>query len=203
MAGSKKGRAVSWHVSAVGPARCQAGKGVPSPAAERDGEERKGTGTGRAERRPGGSHQAGRAPSSPQAGCALQPPHRPGIGVGRDDVLLNLAQNKQPSATGQNSQLVFLADREMVEPFSSGPFPDGRYSSVNPLSPGGSESLSWGCCQLPWGWGFSRLSCASQSSKVWHCQWVFCSYCVVRVSPWVLWLRDLLPQNLLLCQLWW
>lgn len=117
-------------------------KGRPQPRAERDGEERKGTGTGRAERRPGGSRQAGRAPSSPQAGCAPQPPHRPGIGVGRDDVLLNLAQNKQPSATGENSQLVFPADREMVEPFSSGPVPDRRYSSVNPLSPGGSESLS-------------------------------------------------------------
>lgn len=101
-------------------------KGRPQPRAEQDREERKGMGTGRAERRPGGSRQAGRAPGSPRAGCALQHPHGPGIRVGGDDVMLNLAQNKQPSVAGENRRLVFQADGEMVEPFSSGPAPDGR-----------------------------------------------------------------------------
>lgn len=96
----------------------------------------------------GGSDQVGRAPSDlPQAGCALQPSHGPGLGVGVDKALLNLAQNKQPPAAAENSRPVFQADREAVEPFSSGSIPAGRRSHINPLSPG--RSLFQGCHLLP------------------------------------------------------
>lgn len=124
-------------VSAVRPAGCQAGKGVPSLAWSGTGRKGKGWGQEGQSGAWGGSHQAGRAPGSSRAGCALQPPRGSALGVGGHDVLLNLAQNKQPSAAGENSRPVFQADGEMVEPFSSGPIPARRRSSINPLSPGG------------------------------------------------------------------
>jgi len=61
--------------------------------------------------------------------------------MGGNNTVLNLAQNKQPSATGENSRPAFQANEETVEPFSSGPIPTGRLSSINPLSLGGSGEL--------------------------------------------------------------
>lgn len=172
----------------------------PAPRrAGRGGEERDGDRKGRVAPG-GGSHQAGRAP---RAGCALQPPRGLGLGDGeggtRHDIQLNLAQNKQPSAAGENSRPVFQADRETVEPFFLWP----RSSSVNPLSPGGSGEPIPGSCWHPWARNFARLACALQGSEVWHCHQVSWFYYVNHRSPWMLWVRDLLPRVLLLSWGWW
>lgn len=148
--------------SAVGPGGCQAGKGVPSPAWSQT---RRGKGwghKGQSGARGGqGSHQVGECPASPRAGCAPQPHCRLESGAGGQRAgLLNLAQNKQPSAAGENSWPIFQADREMVEPFSSGPVPTESCSCINPLWLDGSGELVPGLALAPQGWGFSHLTCA-------------------------------------------
>lgn len=137
-------------VSAVGPAGCQAGKGVPGPAWSRT---RKGKGWGqkgqsgaRGGVTPGGSHRL-----PPGRLCPSASPRAAEQGWG-DNVLLDLAQNKQPSAAGENSWPFFQADREMVEPFSSGHVPTGSCSSINPLWLDGSTELVPGLALAPQGW---------------------------------------------------
>lgn len=126
-------------------------KGRPRPCLEQD-EERKGMGTERAEWRPGRGHtrwESARLP--PGRLCPSASPRAAEQGWG-DNVLLDLAQNKQPSAAGENSWPVFQADREMVEPFSSGHVPTGSCSSINPLWLDGSRELVPGLALAPQGW---------------------------------------------------
>lgn len=134
--------ALSGTVSAVGPAGCQAGKGVPSPAQSGTGRKGKGWGQEGQSGARGGHARRGERPAPPGQVVPFSLPVGWDLGPGgTHNAPLNLAQNKQRSATGENSQPVFQADREMVEPFSSGPIPAGRHSSINPLSLGGSGEL--------------------------------------------------------------
>lgn len=160
-------------------------------------------GTGKAEWRPGGVTPGGESARLPPG--RLCPSASPWAGVwgrgggGRHDIQLNLAQNKQPSAAGENSWPVFQADRETVEPFFLWP----RSSGVNPLSPGGSGEPIPGGCLHPWARDFACLACALQGSEVWHCHQDSWFYCANHRSPWMLWVRDLLPRVLLLSWGWW
>lgn len=159
----------------------------PALLGARRGKERDGDTKGRVA--PGeGSHQVG------EAGCALQPHHGLESGAGGDEALLNLAQNKQPCAAGENSWPVFQADREMVEPFSSGPFPTGSCSSINPLWVDGSGELVPGLVLAPQGWDRASLICLVLRD----CHHDFCSYHVDHGSPWMLLNRNPLPRVLLL-----
>lgn len=147
-------------------------KGRPQPCLER-----KGMGTERAEWRLGRGHTRWESAQLPPGRLCPSAPPRAGEQGWGDNALLNLAQNKQPSAAGENSWPVFQPDREMVEPFSSGPVPAGSCSSINPLWWMGVRSLSqdW-CWLLGWDGAFPIWF------LLWHCR-VSCSYCVDHGSP--------------------
>lgn len=166
-AGSEVGTA-SWRSAAPSLRSGQPGarqeRASPAPRrVGRGGKERDVDRKGRAA--PGGVTPGGESTRLPSPGrlCPSASPWAGAQGRGGHDAPLNLAQNKQPSAAGENSRPVFQADGETVEPFSSGPIPAGRHSSVNPLSPCGSGELVPGLLLaslvmglLPFGWCFAE-----------------------------------------------
>lgn len=174
MARGGKGGTASWCSAALSLPSGQPGarqeRASPAPRrAGQGGKERDGDRKGRVA--PGGGHaRRGERPAPPRQVVPFSLPVGWGSGQGAGgghNAPLNLSQNKQPSAAGENSRPVFQADGETVEPFSSGPVPAGRLSGVNPLGPGGSGEPIPGLLLASLGMGLLPFgSCCAEQQGV-------------------------------------